>query len=104
MKQTIKPWSDTVLVSNPPEEKTEQGVILNAGSDSTDPNKRPDKGIVVAVGKPSEAKNKLPIPLEAGDMIMFERYTKNPITHQGKEYNFVRFRTIMGVVKKEDIK
>lgn len=99
----IKPWSDVVLVSNPPEEKTEQGVILSAGQSDTDPNKRPDKGIVVAVGKPSEPKNKLPMELIPGDMVMFERYTKNPITHNGKEYNFVRFRTIMGVVKKKDL-
>ncbi len=104
MQQVIKPWSNVILISNPPEETTEQGVILSGGQDDADPNKRPDKGIVVAVGKPREVKDKLPFPVEPGDMIFFQRYTKNPVTHQGKQYNFVEFRTIMGVVKKEDLK
>jgi co-chaperonin GroES (HSP10) len=97
----ILPWEDVVICTDPPEERTEEGVILpGSEASAADPSKKPEKGIVYAIGKTSDPKKKLPLNLEIGDQIFYERYTANVISDANKKYNFIRFKNIMGVKKK----
>ncbi len=68
-----------------------------APSNESDKNKKPDKGIVVAIGKSGDQKM---TGIEVGDLVFYERYTKNETTDEGKIYNFVRAKHIMGYKKK----
>lgn len=95
----ITPWEDIIICTEPPEDVTEQGVYVGTG-DTTDPSKKPEKGIVFAIG-PISGKDKLPIDVKVGDLIFYERYTANRINDGGNEYNFVRFKYIMGIKKAE---
>lgn len=93
------PWKDVVICTEPPEETTEHGVILDPKS-AQDAAKQPQKGLVFAVGPSSDTKKK--VNLQPGDLLFFERYTSNPIEEKGVVYNFVRFKFIMGAKKKEE--
>jgi chaperonin GroES len=98
-ESSIIPWEDVIICTEAPEETTEQGVYLTANDDK----KKPEKGIVVAVGPSSEKGKKLPIALQPGDLIFYERYTSNEIPWQGRKYNFIRFKSLMGAVRKGDL-
>lgn len=93
----ILPWEDVVVCTEAPEDVTDQGVYM---APSGDEKKKPEKGIIVAIGASSEEGKKLPINLVPGDLIFYERYTANIISDGGKDYNFVRFKYIMGAKKK----
>jgi len=95
IKVSIIPWTDCIITIDPPEESTEQGIVLSQELDS---KQKPDKGIVVAIGKSGESKM---VGIEVGDTVFYERYTKNETTDEGKIYNFVRAKHIMGYKKKE---
>ena len=97
----LEPWEDVVICTDPPEETTEEGIYIGK-DEGKDITKKPEKGIVYAVGKSSDPDKKLPFDLQAGDMIFFERYTANFISDRNVNYNFVRFKFIMGVKKKEE--
>lgn len=90
----LTPWEDVLICTEPPEDVTEQGVYVGTGGG--DEKKKPEKGIVFAIG-PVSGKDKLPIDVKVGDLIFYERYTANKISDAGTEYNFVRFKYIMGV-------
>lgn len=99
----IVPWEDVLITVDAPEDRTEQGVIL-PGASQTEEKKKPDKGIVVAVGPQSkEVKTSVKANIEPGDLVYYERYTTNAIPDGGHEYNFVRFKYIMGYKKKSDL-
>lgn len=101
MQETIiTPWSDVVICVAPPEDTTEQGVIIGNAPSEEEKSRTPEKGIVIAVGKNTEEKTKPSISLKPGYIIFYERYTANKISHGGKEYNFIRTKFIMGVIIK----
>lgn len=91
-------WEDVVICVEPPEEFTEHGVAISPDA-KLDASKQPQKGIVYAVGLSSDPKKV--IDLKPGDLLFFERYTANVVNEQGVDYNFVRFRNIMGAKKQE---
>lgn len=95
----ILPWTDVVLCKEAPEETTEEGIYIGKDDGGRDANKKPEKGIVVAVGPSSDPDKKPPYDIEPGDLIFFERYTANFIPDKNVEYNFIRFKFIMGAKK-----
>lgn len=97
----ISPWEDVLIVVDPPEDVTDQGVVLSADTEE-DKKRKPEKGIVVAIGPASaESKTikKLLDNIKLGDLVFYERYTSNKIPDAGSEFNFVRFKYIMGYKK-----
>lgn len=56
---------------------------------------KPETGEVVCFGKGEKT-----IPFEIGDQIVFRKYTDNRIHLSGIEYNFVRFKDVLGVISK----
>ncbi len=98
-KNNILPWRGVIICEEVEEETTDSGLVLNP-SNANDPTKKPDKGIVVAVGEPEDPKKPMPYNLKPGDLVFYERYTKNVITHGTKTYNFIYEKHIMGVIQK----
>jgi co-chaperonin GroES (HSP10) len=99
MPNAILPWSDIIIVTEPPEDVTENGVLIGNAPSAEEKARTPEKGVVVAIGKNSDTKHKFPIALKPGDLIFYERYTANKIPYQGKEYNFIRTKFIMGAIQ-----
>ena len=82
---------DTVVCQNPPDSKTKSGIVVPSGNE-----KRPESGIVIAIGE--AGKDGTPIKMKVGDKIVFRRYSDNRIYIEGKEYNFIHFKDIVGVI------
>jgi co-chaperonin GroES (HSP10) len=99
MTNDILPWRGVILCQEVEEETTASGLVLNVNP-GEDPNKKPDKGIVVAVGEPEDPDKPFPYKLKAGDLVFYERYTKNVIRHGTKTYNFIYAKNIMGIIQK----
>ncbi len=97
LKTDILPWEDIIICVEPPEDVSEGGVVLADTEDGD--KKKPEKGIVVAIGPLGDKTKKLPIALEVGDLIFYERYTSNRIPDKGILYNFVRTKFVMGAKK-----
>lgn len=105
--EKILPWEDIIICTPAPEETTREGIYLpDNETAASDPSKKPEKGVVYAIGKLSE-KKKLPVDIEVGDMILYERYTANFIPVGNTTYNFIRIKNVMAVrkqIKKEEAK
>ena len=56
--------------------------------------KKQETGRVVAVGE-----GKLPVDMKKGDMIVFRRYGEDKLFLDKKEYLFVTFPDVLGVIK-----
>lgn len=97
----IIPWEDIIICTEPPEDTTDEGILL---SNNTDDSKKPEKGIVWAIGPLSDPKKKLPFDIKVGDLLFYERYTANRVPDNGVEYNFVRLKFVMGVKKAKEEK
>ena len=87
----IKAGFNTVICTNPPEEKTKSGLSLTTG------DKKPELGLVYAVGEPVDDAVKPNV--KVGDVVVFRKYADNRIFVQGKEYNFIDFKDIVGVLE-----
>lgn len=96
----IKPAKNTIVCENPPESKTKSGVIIAEGED-----KKPELGVVLAIGEAGKNDRgidiELPLEVKVGDTIVFRRYSANRIYIKGKEYSFIDFKDVVGVLGKE---
>lgn len=95
----LLPWEDLIICKEVSDEKTAHGVYLPSADQLDNPDKQPEKGIVVSVGKLSDLKKKLPVAIEPGDMIFYERYTANKIPDGTEIRNFIRLKFVVGVKK-----
>lgn len=91
----LKAGIDTVICTNPPEQKTKSGLTL------AKEEKKPELGIVYAVGKVGK-ESEMPLEMKIGDIIVFRRYADNRIFIEGKEYNFINFKDVVGVLDNEN--
>lgn len=80
---------EIVICENPEETKSSSGIIY-----ASDEKSQPEVGVIYDIGS-----GELPIDVKIGDTIVFRRYTDNKVFIEGKEYNFISFKDIMGVVK-----
>lgn len=86
--------SKRIIICTPPPAETSSGLSLATGD-----GKKTEEtilGKVFAIGE-----GKLPMDIAVGDTIVYRRYTDNKIFIETEEYNFISFKDIVGVVKKD---
>ena len=95
---TIRPLHDRVIIRRLDEgEKMRGGIII---PDSA--QEKPQEGEVIAVGsgKLLETGERVPCHVQAGDKILFGKYSGAEVRIEGEEYLFLREDEILGVVQK----
>jgi chaperonin GroES len=93
----IRPLHDRVIVKRLEEQegKSAGGLII---PDSA--KEKPQKGEVIAVGKGKREEGKLiPPDVQAGDLILFGKYSGSEIKEDGVEYLIMREDEILGVIE-----
>lgn len=93
----LKPLGDRVVIEvKKPEEKTEGGLILTAAA-----KEEPQTGVVKAVGTGRMTKHgdKIPVEVNVGDVVLFEKYAGTEVTDDGKKYLMLHEKDIMAVVE-----
>ncbi|MBR2789005.1 MAG: co-chaperone GroES [Eggerthellaceae bacterium] len=91
----FKPLGDRVVIKQDDvQETTKGGLLLTSGS-----KEKPTIGIVVAVGEGRyDNHGKLiPMPVKAGDKVMYGKYSGNEITIDGADYVLCRAEDLLGV-------
>ena len=56
--------------------------------------KKQETGKVVAIGS-----GKLPVEMKVGDIIAYRRFGEDKLIYEGKEYLFVTFPDVLGIIK-----
>ena len=95
---TFRPLHDRVFVRRvEAEEKTAGGIII---PDSA--KEKPQQGKVVAVGagKPDKDGKKVALDVQAGDTILFGKYSGQEIKIDGNEYLIMREDEVLAVLEK----
>jgi chaperonin GroES len=94
----IRPLHDRVLVRRIEESETRIGGIIIPDS----AKEKPQQGEVVAVGngKMLEDGERAPMAVQAGDRILYGKYSGSDIKVEGQEYLIVREDEILGVFAK----
>jgi chaperonin GroES len=93
----IRPLHDRVVVKRIEEDETKIGGLFIPDS----AKEKPQKGEVVAVGKGkrSEDGKLIPLDLQAGDHILFGKYSGSDIKIDGVEYLIMREDEVLGVLE-----
>ena len=95
-KVHIDPLSDRVVVMpEDAEEKTASGIILPDTA-----QEKPHMGQIVAAGpgKVSDNGNVVKMTLQAGDKVLYGKYSGTEIVHEGKELLIMRETDILAVL------
>lgn len=94
----IRPLHDRILVRRlEAEQRTRGGIII---PDSA--KEKPQQGKVVAVGagKPDKDGKKVALDVQAGDTILFGKYSGQEIKIDGNEYLIMREDEVLAVLEK----
>jgi chaperonin GroES len=87
MTVNMTPLHDRVLVRRLEEKETAKGGIIIPDT----AKEKPQEGEVIAVGAGKlEKGRRIPLDVQAGDRILFGKYTGNDITMDGQEYLILR--------------
>src|SRR3954468_20153183 len=92
----IRPLYDRIVVKRLEEKEQMQGGLYIPDS----AKEKPQEGEVVAVGKGKRLENGTLVPLDvqAGDRILFGKYSGNDIKLDGEEYMIMREDEILGIL------
>jgi chaperonin GroES len=92
----IRPLHDRVVIKRIEEGETMQGGLYIPDS----AKEKPQRGEVVAVGKGkrSDDGKLIPLDVQAGDQILFGKYSGSDIKLDGTEYLIMREDEILGVL------
>ncbi|NJD07634.1 MAG: co-chaperone GroES [Methylococcaceae bacterium] len=95
MTQTVRPLHDRLLVQRSEEQQTSPGGILIPDA----AKEKPIKGKVIAVGqgKPLEDGSLRPLSVNAGDEVLFGKYSGTEIKLDGADYLVLREDDIIAV-------
>src|SRR5215813_9255927 len=93
----IRPLHDRIVVKRIEEDETKVGGLFIPDS----AKEKPQKGEVVAVGKGKRGDDGKLIPpdLQAGDRILFGKYSGSDIKMDGVEYLIMREDEVLGVLE-----
>lgn len=94
----IKPLRDQVLIKPVSRrEKTESGILIPQTADE----KKPEPGKVVAVGsgRKTSSGETIPLEVEPGDRVLFNRYGPSKVKIKGKEFLIAKEQDILAVIK-----
>ena len=98
MATNIKPLHDRVIVKRIEEgEQVRGGIII---PDSA--REKPQEGEVIAVGdgKRNDDGARIPLDVQAGDRVLFGKYSGSEIKVDNEEYLIMREDEILGVIKR----
>lgn len=92
----LRPLHDYVVLEKvKEEEKTKSGIIL-----TDKPKDEPSRGIVIAVGPGKTEDGKLiPTGLEAGQNVIYKKYSGTEITLDKKDYLLISAADILAVIE-----
>lgn len=92
---SIKPLGDRVVVKpEPAEEKTASGLFIPDTA-----KEKPQRGTVLAVGPGKvENGNKIDMTVNAGDTVLYGKYSGTEITMDGDDVLIMRESDILGIV------
>jgi len=93
----VKPLQDRVIVKRvEEEEKTKGGIIIPDTA-----KEKPQEGKVVSVGagKVNDKGERIALEVEAGDRILFGKYSGNEINIDGEEHLIMREDDIIAIIK-----
>ncbi len=92
----IQPLGDRVLVKVlEAEDKTKGGIVLPDTA-----KEKPQQAEVVAVGKGKFEDGKMvPLEVNAGDRVLFGKYSGTELTMDGEEYLMLKEEDILAIVK-----
>ena len=98
MAVNLTPLHDRVIVKRIEEKETVKGGIIIPDS----AKEKPQEGEVVAVGKGKRLEDGKVVPLDvqAGDRILFGKYSGSEIRLDGEEYLIMREDEVLGIVDK----
>ncbi len=96
MAVKVRPLHDRLLVKRVEEQETLKGGIIIPDT----AKEKPQEGEVVAVGKGkmTEDGKVLPLDVQAGDRILFGKYSGSEIKLDGEEYLILREDEVLGVL------
>ena len=98
MATNIKPLHDRVIVK-----RIEEGEQVRGGIIIPDTAKeKPQEGEVIAVGegKRKDDGTRIPLDVQAGDRVLFGKYSGSEIKVDGDEYLIMREDEILGVISR----
>ena len=98
MSTNIKPLHDRVIVK-----RIEEGEQVRGGIIIPDTAKeKPQEGEVIAVGdgKRKDDGTRIPLDVQAGDRVLFGKYSGSEIKVDGEEYLIMREDEILGVISR----
>ena len=93
----IKPLGDRLVVERlEQEEKTYGGIII---PDSA--KEKPKQGKVLAVGPGAKDDNgkRVPVDVQAGDIVLFTQWAGNEIKIDGKDYLVLSEKDVIGIIE-----
>jgi chaperonin GroES len=93
----IKPLGDRVVVERlEQEEKTSGGIIIPDTA-----KEKPKQGKVLAVGPGAKDENgkRIPVDVQAGDIVLFTQWAGNDIKIDGKDYLVLKEIDIIGIIE-----
>lgn len=95
----IRPLHDRIVVKRLEEEEAKVGGLFIPDS----AKEKPQKGEVVAVGKGKRGDDGklIPLDVQAGDHILFGKYSGSDIKMDGVEYLIMREDEVLGVLEGE---
>ena len=97
----IRPLYDRVVVKRIEEQQAMQGGLYIPDS----AKEKPQEGEVVAVGKGKRLENGTLVALDvqAGDRVLFGKYSGNDIKLDGEEYMIMREDEILGILDRQPV-
>jgi chaperonin GroES len=98
MATNIKPLHDRVIVK-----RIEEGEQVRGGIIIPDTAKeKPQEGEVIAVGdgKRKDDGTRIPLDVQAGDRVLFGKYSGSEIKVDGEEYLIMREDEILGIISR----
>ena len=93
----IKPLGDRLVVERlEQEQKTAGGIIIPDNA-----KEKPKQGKVLAVGPGAKDENgkRIPVDVEAGDIVLFTQWAGNEIKIDGKDYLVLKESDVIGIIE-----
>jgi len=93
----VRPLGDRLLVQRLEEEEVKKGGIIIPDT----AKEKPQRGKVIAVGngRTTDEGKKIAMEVNAGDQILFGKYSGSEIKMEGEEYLILREEDVLGIVE-----
>lgn len=91
----LQPIGDRVIVKvKEEEEKTVGGIVLASNA-----KEKPTEGEVVAVGSYADNGDKIPMSVNKGDVVLYDKYSGTNVEYEGEKFLVLHEKDILAIVK-----